>query len=337
MNRKKNLTDCQKLTPTQLYIKENEYVMSLKRRVITGKKKIKYNHPLLNFLFFIYKLSRNLLSFAIESIKYWKEFIKIKKMKEIKSQCDAIVIGNGPSQGYLSVELLEDFRKLGGEVFTVNFWQQNKKLSTFMPDYVVISDPATLSFTKSNESLKENNLSLLSYLKTNRNIKIIAPLSRKIELCRFFNEDRLINFTDTELSWISSNITPIYPRGYLSMTLYKALAMARWFGYRKIYVIGMDNTYPRNIFCDSDNKILNLEIHAEEDDYVADISANYHNIAELLTELSGVFRDAKKFSLDDKVVNLDEYSLTDAFRKINIQEFERSLKSEHVAEIKFGS
>lgn len=320
-----NFTDLQKQSPTQLYIKENEYVMSLNRRVITGKKKVKYSHPLPNFLFSTYKLSRNLLSFIIESIQYRQDFIKLKKMKNIKSQCDALVIGNGPSQGYLSVELLENFRKCGGEIFTVNYWQQNKKLSSFIPNYIVISDPATLSFAESYESLKENNLSLLSYLKINQNIKIIAPVSRKIDLCKLFSEDQLIYFTDTDLSGISRNISPIYPRGYLSMTLYKALAFAHWFGYRKIYVIGMDNTYPRNIFCDSDNKILNLEIHAEGHDYVADQSAIYNNIAELLTEISGVFRDAMKFALDDKVVNLDEYSLTDAFKKTNIKEFENHL------------
>ena len=99
------------------------------------------------------------------------------------------------------------------------------------------------------------------------------------------------------------------------MTLYKSLANALWYGYKSIYILGMDNTYPRNIYSDKDNNILNLEIHSGTPDYVADISQYYGCMGDLLVDLSNIFYDAKKFA-NKSIINLDPYSLTDAFKKI---------------------
>lgn len=98
------------------------------------------------------------------------------------------------------------------------------------------------------------------------------------------------------------------------MTLYKALAYALWFGYKNIYILGMDNTYPRNLFSDKDNNILNLEIHSSTNDYVLDMTKLYGCIGDVLVEISQIFHDAKKFS-NKSIINLDPYSLTDAFKK----------------------
>ncbi len=325
---KKSVCRSDAVNPTEEYINENEYVMSLERRIIVGKPRFRYSHPLLAFLLRIYRIIKNCATYAIEIIAHRKRFFEIIKLRGVKNKFNALVIGNGPSQGYLSAELLGAFKENGGEIFAVNFWHLNVRLSSVKPDYLVISDPATLSFKSDHEILKNSNLSLLSYLKSNNSIKIVCPFSREEELRRLFDDHRIICFSDTELIGISKNIAPIYPRGYISMTLYKALSVALWFGYKKVYIIGMDNTYPRNIFCDSNNRILNLERHAGIKDTVADQSAVYRNIAELLEDLTVLFKDIWKFSGDGKVVNLDQYSLTDAFVKMNIQVFEEILNAE---------
>jgi hypothetical protein len=116
----------------------------------------------------------------------------------------------------------------------------------------------------------------------------------------------------------SKNINPLFPRGYLSMTLYKALSLALWFDYDRIFVLGMDNTYPRNVYCDRRNRILNLEVHAGTEDYTADWGDVYGSMGDLLFELSHLFYDARKFAPNARIVNLDPYSLTDAFEKADI-------------------
>jgi hypothetical protein len=319
------MTEQKKLSPTEEYIQENKYVQGLSRRVITGSPRVKYTNFSLMLLLKLYRITKNLKLYLIELIKYHEEFLRIIRMKGVKHRCDALVIGNGPSQGYLTKDLISKFKSKGGEVFAVNFWQLNEQLSPVTPDYLVISDPATLSFDSENSDIEEENLSLLAYLKKNNEIKILCPFQRKKELEKLFLKERILCFTDTEMVSLSSNIAPILPRGYISMTLFKALAMALWFGYKNTYIIGMDNTYPRNIFCDKNNKVLNIEKHAGVPDSVVDQSAIYRNIAELLEDLSILFRDIWKFSQCKTVINLDDYSLTDAFTKLNIKVFEEKL------------
>jgi len=104
------------------------------------------------------------------------------------------------------------------------------------------------------------------------------------------------------------------------MTLYKALAWGVYLGYSKIGLIGMDNTYPRNLYCDENNNVLNLETHAGKDDFVVDQSSLYPTMASALQELFLIFRDLERFP-QRNIVNLDRYSLTDRFKKVEPQEF----------------
>ena len=150
----------------------------------------------------------------------------------------------------------------------------------------------------------------------NVSVMIACPLERCSELSEIFGKERILGFADQELRMWTNNINPIFPRGYLSMTLYKALALAIWFNYRKIYIIGMDNTYPRNIYCDQNNKFMNHEIHSGVKDFLFDQSALYKSIGDGITEIAQIFYDVRKFK-NEKIINLDPYSLTDVFLKID--------------------
>jgi len=301
-------------SPTMKYLAENNYIMSLKRKVINS------NHARLSsgsIVKLIYLKGRNLwglVRFALEVSTNLANYLKIYKMKNSHKNQKAIVVGNGPSQGLLSLDTMLRFKSNGGRVIVVNFWTENKLLSKCIPDYLVISDPATL--TNKDPDLEYKNKNLWAYLLRHKEILLIAPLNRVCELKGIIGHDRVIGFCDSEIRMWSKNTAPVYPRGYLSMTLYKALAMAKWMGFSRIYVIGMDNTYPRNLYCDNLNRILNLEVHAGGEDYISDLSARYHSIAEILEDLVDLFYDAKKFS-DETVVNLDPFSLTDAFNKVD--------------------
>ena len=80
------------------------------------------------------------------------------------------------------------------------------------------------------------------------------------------------------------------------MTLYKVLAWANYLNYNSIGIIGLDNSYPKDIYIDQDNSICFLERHAGEKDYLIDISSEYENIAAYIDELTRVFHHLNYFS-----------------------------------------
>lgn len=300
-------------TSTYLYLKENEYVMTLPRVVVAGKARNFYPNSLLWLFFTKIKSLKTIISYLIYAIKGWGWIEKTRKLRKRGVLVNAIVIGNGPSQGFLDVDTLTQFQKNGGELICVNFWTDSETLSKVVPNYLVSSDPIIFS-NNIPDHLREKHEKLLSYIHENSSIMLICPLNRCDELSEVFGEERIIGFVDHELRTWSNNINPLYPRGYLSMTLYKALALANWFDYKNIYLIGMDNTYPRNIYCDQDNKFINHEIHASDQDYALDQSAVFNTVGDGLYEIAQLFYDARKFK-NPKILNLDRHSLTDAFKK----------------------
>lgn len=312
-----------KINATDRYLAENEYVSKLPR-VTFSPGVLRKSHPD-SMLWLINKKFRSLIAlygYFVELLN-GRQWLKITwNHRASKTKSTALVIGNGPSQGFLTSTRLLEFKRLGGEIFVVNFWTENELLSSVIPDYLVISDPDTLSMNSSTtpKFLFNKNERLKKYILENHSIKIICPTSRCTQLAAVLGADRIIGFIDTEMRMWTKNINPFLPRGYQSMTLYKSLAMANWFGYNKIFVIGMDNTYPRDLFCDPENKVLVLEKHAGDDDYVDDRSYVYDSIGDSLADIALLFFDAYKFP-NDKTINLDPYSLTDAFVKVRSTEW----------------
>jgi hypothetical protein len=225
----------------------------------------------------------------------------------------ALVIGNGPSQGYMEVSELNNFVKEGGETFCVNSWHANKELSGHVPSWIVFSDPLTFD---SKEPKTDN---LINYLKDNSSIKFIIPTSMIKVIKKIGLKNKIYCFVDIELS-IWRGINPLFPRGYMSLTLYKALAWTIYLGYKSIGVIGMDNTLPKNIYNDKDNKVYCIENNAGVEDCLVDAS-NYHsNVASFYYDVFKIFHHLEYFP-NENVLNLDPYSLTDRFRKIDKNSF----------------
>jgi len=311
---------------TKKYIKEQKKVFALQCKKLTlSQLRSSFKRKVFKNLF----LSKNLVGWSLfrllkhhfkllifcliclPKVIYDGRFFLIKtwSLRNSLKKKRALVIGNGPSQGYLTKNELDKFVKSGGETFCINFWQQNTNLSFHVPTWMLFSDSST--FNKTN--LK--SASLIRYLKKNPAIKIIVPTSQIKLIKRLKLKNEIYCFVDLELS-IWKNIHPLLPRGYLSSTLYKALAFAVYLGYQSIGVIGMDNTYPRNIYADKKNRVFNLETHAGIKDYLLDISIIYPNVASLLDEIVRLFYHLEYFP-NKNIVNLDPYSLTDRFKKIN--------------------
>ena len=300
------------------YTKENEYVHGLKRNVLSVRRSKRFRPDSVLWLAYVKvkTLLRCALTYSYELLVGHRQFLQLLRLRNTAKGRSALVLGNGPSLASMGAERLAAFIEGGGDVFGVNLWSENQDLRAIPPTYLAISDPNTLRGDRLDETMER----LKQYLLANPSIKILCPIKRCKDIGERFGAHRVIGFCDSDLRYWSRNISPLLPRGYISMTLYKALSVAAWLGYDRIYVLGMDNTYPRNVYCDRNNRILNLEVHAGTKDYTNDIGDLYGGVGDLLHELAFLFYDAKKFAVNKGIRNLDPYSLTDAFVKTNIEE-----------------
>jgi len=244
--------------------------------------------------------------------KYRKYFGDIFKQKQSGQGRDVLIIGNGPSQGLLSLEFLNSFVKSGNDTIAINFWPENKSLSEHVPTYMLFSDPNSFN----EELLKGKARRLIEYLSKNK-ISIIAPLNQLSGLKSIdeLKNNKFHGFVDVEFKgW--DNIHPAFPRGYTSMTMYKMLAWAIYKGYDNIYIIGMDNTYIRSLFNDHKNQLWNVEEHAGLEPNLYKLNA-YDSVASRLQDLLYLFSDLRKFK-KGSIYNIDPYSLVDQFEKKNL-------------------
>jgi len=301
---------------TEKYIADNKKVFSTKTR--------KKNHTSKPKAFIggsFFNLFKYHLKSCIKTILYYPVALYVGKnllrktltLADSASNRRALVIGNGPSQGYLEASELNNFVKEGGETFCVNSYYINKKLSEHVPSWILFSDPFT--FVKK----EPNTVELINYLKNNSSIKIVVPTTMIKELQEMGLKNQIYCFVDLELS-IFEGINPLFPRGYMSLTLYKALAWSIYLGYKSIGVIGMDNTLPRNIYNNEDNRVHVIANQAGTDDCLIDVSSHHSNVASYYYDVFKIFHHLKYFP-NKNIFNLDPYSLTDRFRKVKKEDF----------------
>ena len=308
---------------TAAYIRENEAAFSVEQRTLVHKglpRKVLIESLRSLAKHKIKNATLGTARYARDVLRHWEEIKKLSAIKGSKKGKRAIVIGNGPSQGLISCKILQKFSDAENDVFSVNFWSQNAELSKVAPQYLVISDPSTLTESKIDGSyskyLIDSGKALKAYLLMHQNIILVAPVNQLHSLKEIFGAHRVLGFIDADMRWISSNIDPRMPRGYLSMTLFKALALAIHMGYDQVYLVGMDNTYPRDIFCDQKNRILNYERHAATADYLIDVSSQIPAMDVWAQDIFQLFHDLRRCFSGTQVMNLDCYSLTDVFPKI---------------------
>lgn len=298
------------------YYQINKKIKKLKIFPPYTNKIKKYNLFSLNFLFF-YKLLQLLKCIIICFYEYSfgiKSLIETFKLKDsCKNKC-AIVLGNGPSLNFLKLQDLRNFQNKGNDIYAVNFWNENKKNSSVIPNYLTFSDPKTFT-----NHFKKRNSVLAKYVKKNKNIRILLPqrILKNIQKVKIKNKFHL--FVDAEINLWSKNINPLLPRGYSSVTFLKALSFAVWLGYKKIFVLGFDNTYPRDIFCDEKNRIFIYENHTDKrKNYLHNVTSVYTDVGDILSELSMLFLDLRKFNKIKKIINIDPYSVNTQFTKKSI-------------------
>ena len=157
------------------------------------------------------------------------------------------------------------------------------------------------------------------YLHKHKSIKIFRPVSRYKEICLIFGEKRVFCFINSNLKGFYDFASPLIPRAYTEGVVHDSLSIASWMGYSKIFLIGLDNTYPRKLYSDANNSILNCTYYASEDTgFLEDTTLRYGTMADRVLSISFLFYSANLLAKNGNIINLDPYSLTDAFEKVKI-------------------
>jgi hypothetical protein len=256
-----------------------------------------------------YYFGRSPIKLAIQQFLRFLAFLKtpapsadllatMSSIKNTKNGMTALVIGNGPSQELLIAEKVNQYFD---DVFVVNDFHKMPAAKEIKAAYYGLSDP--ISFRKEIPEIAQDLVSLENYAEKT-GCAFLLPHLKEIEFSHLSNMKYF--FDDRELIFLKK-ISPMKPRPYTSVTLYKVLSVAMHLGYSNIYIIGLDNTEFYNYRGDISNHLYNQ---------AADMSLVFESgIAGRMQSYAHLFGDLSKFPTD-KIINLDPKSLTDAFPKI---------------------
>jgi hypothetical protein len=226
---------------------------------------------------------------------------------------DALLVANGPSALNLSFQTVRRQQESGElSLIFVNDFVDYSNMYSLIPNYLVLSDP----LHKPNSNMG-NNSKLWKLIFEHRQITLIIPTDwhRDIPIGL---PNQIIYFNDKSLQGWSNNISPTRPRGYISMTSYKALAMAIHLGFSKIFLIGLDNTMYLGIEVDEQNHLTEFRNHHTSNEEIPSVYTKKYprGVGDYFYDTSNLFLDLRLFS-KPHIYNLNQKGLVDVFTKIS--------------------
>lgn len=268
----------------------------------------------------------NLKKFILQTLKYFYElftnfnfFFETFKKRNTEKNNKCILLGNGPSLNKIKVKDLQKFQKNGNKIFATNFWFANKKYSQIIPNYLIISDVKLFKsrkYFKSN-SLYKKKINLHEYINKHSEINLILP-PNCVKYAKVLFKNNIYTFSDSEFDFLYSFSNPFIPRGYSSISIINGLSLAKWLNFKKIFLLGIDNTYLRHLFSNKNNDILFLETHSYNDSLICDYTNRYNSIFDYIYDHIKVFKSYETLAKSKNIFNLDENSLTSFFIKKEI-------------------
>jgi hypothetical protein len=239
-----------------------------------------------------------------------------RRSRRIHTDQEALVVGNGPSAGKLNWNKVAAEQKNGLQVFTINYFPLSEASNICTPNYIVLSDPITKPNVVTNSRTQE----LWEKVRETPNTTLVVPISW-FYLIQGDSElaERTLFFDDSGLEGWTKNISPTRARGYLPLTAYKALAFAGYLDFKRINIIGIDNSMFRTVAVDFENRIIQYPNHFFERGAVTtDISGAYpKGINDYFRDVSLCFGSLASYFVGLPIVNLDGESLVDCFPKDN--------------------
>jgi len=169
---------------------------------------------------------------------YRETMLNNKKYKNSASNKRCFILGNGPSLNDVNIKLLKN-----EDVFTVNQINRNSIFNKIKPKYHCIVD-VCFFFLDDKDPGEAERLKYIKQLQSNEDLVCIFPYSSK----PFFDS---LNFSNKIIyfNWIQDEKKAIKPldmtKGIplVSTVVQAAIYSAIYFGYREIYLLGVENTH----------------------------------------------------------------------------------------------
>jgi hypothetical protein len=241
----------------------------------------------------------------------------MRDSKGLKNHRTALIVANGPSASNINWQSVREIKASQGlDLFIINYAMLDASYREFIDlvDFLVLSDPEMHP-----NSSSDRNVRNWERMKEIPNAHLISPthwhLSMPDQICKRLE---CLHFNDFSLEGITSNVSPLRGRGYSSLTAYKALSCAIHFGYKRILIIGFDNSGFKDINVDCDLNLLQLPGHALGDYSKAwDCTSHYpKGIGDFLYDYSELFLSLRRSFHPYDITNLGLSSEVDAFPKI---------------------
>lgn len=225
---------------------------------------------------------------------------------------EILVLGSGPSASNVNAREVAR-RQAAGDLVVVatNYFLKSPLAKTITPDYLVWSDSV---FHPNNRSTNE----AWSLLESSRRTRVVSPWTWRRHLIGEPLESRFVFFDNDTLEGWSTNLSPVYPRGYQGSTGAKALAFALHLNPRQVLVLGLDLSNFKHFTVDVDNRVLRHPTHIPgTDSGTQDLTDHTVNgLADSLYSMANQFLYLRTHFGDQPILNLDPHSLVDAFQKV---------------------
>lgn len=244
--------------------------------------------------------------------------VGMKNLKGSRVNRIALIVANGPSARDLDWEAVRKYKETHDlDLFLLNYALLDEKSFWFsnLADFLVLSDPEMHPM-----SIAHRNLENWKRIVELNSLTLITPSHwhgsiPKNECLR----NDCLHFNDLSLEGISKNISPLKGRGYSALTAYKALSCANHFDYKRILIIGFDNSGFKDISVSENLNLLQCPGHGLGDySDPWDCTSHYPNgIGDFLYDYSELFLSLRRCFGGLNVTNLGIHSEVDAFPKIH--------------------
>lgn len=249
------------------------------------------------------------------------DMARLRSMRNSRADAECLIVGGGPSSKNLSPDKVRRAQTAGVEVWAFNMYCDSELARHVVPDMYLISDPA---FFVSPGQLRADVTRAWEYI-ADHEIPYIVPTGRSGHVAR----PAVYMVNGLSLIGWSRNIDPTRPRGYSNMVAMSSLAVTLHLGFSRIFLSGFDNTMYRHIYRDRAGVLrYGSDTHhypTSDLDVVgasADGNVYLDGVPAIFETVGRIFWEYRLFQ-SERVVNLDQVSLVDAFAPASDAEVKR--------------
>ncbi len=283
--------------------------------IVRGKKSNStflhyHNSAFALFLAKISTLRIGIVLYLYDKVFLGKYLRNLELEKGSKSHLDALVIANGPSCNRINFEFIKEAQSRGEvEILGVNNSKLLDKESIVKLDYLLLSDPL--------DTPREENHGRLSTLEnTNSSTILLTPIGwHKYNFFKKCKVNECLHFIDSGRNQFSKSTNPLKMRNYTPMGIFKLLAIAKFFGYKHVYIIGLDLTFFRSVRL-GENKAILQDPNYFSSDYGVTTDDSHlfpDGMSDYFHFISQNFSSLRNYFKDSRFINLDKTTLVDAF------------------------